>query len=32
MTHEDWARETGKRRPHHVLGQIRELLGLIRET
>jgi 4-nitrophenyl phosphatase len=32
MTHDDWARETGKRRPHHVLGQIRELLGLIGET
>jgi 4-nitrophenyl phosphatase len=26
MTEADWARETGKRKPHHVLGQIRELL------
>jgi 4-nitrophenyl phosphatase len=26
MTREDWARETGKRQPHHVLTQISELL------
>ncbi len=26
MTQEDWARETGKRRPHRVLAQIREVL------
>jgi 4-nitrophenyl phosphatase len=26
MTQADWARETGKRQPHRVLGQIRELL------
>jgi 4-nitrophenyl phosphatase len=26
MTEADWARETGKRRPHRVLTQIRELL------
>jgi 4-nitrophenyl phosphatase len=26
MTPEDWARETGKRRPHRVLTEIRELL------
>jgi 4-nitrophenyl phosphatase len=26
MTHEDWAREKGKRRPHRVLTQIRDLL------
>ena len=26
MTQDDWARETGKRRPHRVLGEIRELL------
>jgi len=26
MTHEDWARETGKRRPHRVLSRISELL------
>ena len=26
MTHEDWAREQGKRRPHRVLTQISELL------
>ena len=26
MTEADWARETGKRKPHHVLAQIRELL------
>lgn len=27
MTQDDWARETGKRRPHRVLGHIRELLA-----
>jgi HAD superfamily hydrolase (TIGR01450 family) len=27
MTHEDWARETGKRRPHRVLTQIRDVLA-----
>ena len=32
MTAADWARETGKRRPHRVLGQIRDLLDVIRET
>jgi len=26
MTQDDWARETGKRQPHRVLGQISELL------
>jgi 4-nitrophenyl phosphatase len=26
MTQADWARETGKRQPHRVLGQIRDLL------
>jgi 4-nitrophenyl phosphatase len=26
MTHEDWARETGKRRPHRVLTSINDLL------
>lgn len=26
MTHQDWERETGNRRPHRVLTQIRELL------
>jgi ribonucleotide monophosphatase NagD (HAD superfamily) len=26
MTQDDWARETGKRRPHRVLTSIRELL------
>ena len=26
MTREDWARETGKRRPHHVLARISDLL------
>ena len=29
MSREDWARETGKRRPHRVLGQIRELLSVL---
>lgn len=28
MTHEDWGREIGNRRPHHVLTQIRELLQI----
>src|ERR1700689_674932 len=27
MTADDWARQTGKRRPHRVLAQIRELLA-----
>lgn len=29
MTLEDWGRETGKRRPHRVLTQIRELLAQV---
>jgi NagD protein len=29
MTLEDWERETGKRRPHRVLTQIRELLAQV---
>ena len=28
MTHEDWERESGKRRPHRVLKHIHELLTL----
>jgi 4-nitrophenyl phosphatase len=34
MTAEDWARQTGKRRPHRVLAHIRELLtaGIIQAT
>jgi 4-nitrophenyl phosphatase len=27
MTREDWERQTGKRRPHHLLNDLRDLLG-----
>lgn len=32
MTREDWERESGKRRPHRVLTQIRDLLALGEDT
>jgi len=32
MTHADWERENGKRRPHRVLTQIRDLLTLGEDT